>query len=369
MNRQHTTGDRLVDKKDIETLAAEKIQACFGSSSRLLSLTALAGDASSRRYYRALLDGGAAPRSAVIMELGGSALPLSSEELALFREPPRELPFLNLHRFLSGVGVRLPALYGHWVDHGILILQDLGDRSLWDSVQGLPAGEVIRWYEKALDQLLLIQITGTKARDDSCIAFQQRFDFRLYMWEFDHFIEYGLEKRPGSKINSREKAILRENFEEIARRLDSQPPCLNHRDYHSWNLMVSDGEVAVIDFQDALLAPPQYDLASLLNDRETDRIIRPEMEQRLIRYYLERRHEAGAKKISRDDFNEVYILSALQRDFKVVGRFHYLDLVKGKPGYKKYLPPTLKRLKRNLSRLPQTERLVPLLAAHFEEMR
>lgn len=358
-----------MEKKDIEKLAAEKIDACFGSHSRLLSLTALAGDASSRRYYRALLDGGAAPRSAVIMELGGSALPLSSEELALFKEPPRELPFLNLHRFLSRVGVRLPALYGHWMDQGILILEDLGDRSLWDSVQSLTPAEILGWYQKAIDQLLLIQIAGTKARDDSCIAFQQRFDFRLYMWEFDHFIEYGLEKRPGGKISSGEKAILRENFEEISRRLDSRTSCLNHRDYHSWNLMVTDGEVVVIDFQDALLAPPQYDLASLLNDRETDRIIRPEMEEQLIRYYIERRDEAGAKTTSRDDFNEVYTLSALQRDFKVIGRFHYLELVKGKPGYKKYLPPTVKRLKRNLLRLPQTERLVPLLAAHFEEMR
>jgi len=359
----------LQTSSKLEKLIAEKIHASFGSGAHLGSVTPLAGDASSRRYYRALLDGGAAPRSAVIMELGGSALPLSSEELALFKEPPKELPFLNLHRFLSRVGVRLPALYGHWVDQGILILEDLGDHSLWDSVQSLSPAEILGWYQKAIDQLLLIQIAGTKARDDSCIAFQQRFDFRLYMWEFDHFIEHGLEKRPGSKISSEEKAILRENFEEISRRLESQPPCLNHRDYHSWNLMVAEGEVAVIDFQDALLAPPQYDLASLLNDRETDRIIRPEMEGRLIRYYLERRDEAGAKTISRDDFNEVYILSALQRDFKVVGRFHYLELVKAKPGYKKYLPPTLKRLKRNLLRLPQTERLVPLLAAHFEEMR
>lgn len=353
----------------LEERVEKIIQASWGSEVRLLSITPLAGDASSRRYYRALLSGGRAPRSAIVMELAGSNLPLSSEELALFTEPPKELPFLNLHRFLSRVGVRLPALYGHWVDDGILLLEDLGERLLWDFAQTLSAAEVVRWYQKAIDQLLLIQIAGTRARDNSCIAFQQRFDFRLYMWEFDHFIEYGMEKRPGGKISSEEKAILRENFEEISRRLDSQPPCLNHRDYHSWNLMVSDGEVAVIDFQDALLAPPHYDLASLLNDRETDRLIRPDIEEQLIRYYLEQWDEAGAKAMSRDDFNELYILSALQRDFKVVGRFHYLDLVKGKPGYKKYLPPTLRRLKRNLLRLPQTERLVPLLAAHFEEMR
>ena len=356
-------------KTPLEQLAADKLGSFFGDRTRLLSLKPLAGDASSRRYYRALLDGPRAPRSAIIMELQGSSLPLSSEELAIFHEPPKELPFLNLHRFLNRLGVRIPALYGHWVEEGILLLEDLGDRSLWDSVQGLSPAEIIRWYEKAIDQLLLIQVAGTRAKDDSCIAFKQRFDFRLYMWEFGHFLEYGLEKRPGGKISPVERELLTRSFEDIASRLEGQPPCLNHRDYHSWNLMVLNGEVAVIDFQDALLAPPQYDLASLLNDRETDYIIQPDMEDHLIGYYLQKRDEAGEERVNRDEFSEIYILSAVQRDLKVIGRFHYLDLIKGKPGYKKYLPPTLKRLKRNLLRLPQTERLVPLLAEHFEEMR
>ena len=356
-------------KEPLKRLVADKIRASFGRQTQLLSLTPLAGDASSRRYYRALLAAPEAPSSAIVMELVGSSLPLSSEELAIFKEPPRELPFLNLHRFLSHLGVRIPALYGDWVDEGILLLEDLGDRSLWDSVQGLPFAEVIEWYERAIDQLLLIQTSGTKAADDACIAFKQRFDFRLTMWEFDHFIEYGLEKGVGRKISAGEKELLTKSFTEIARRLESQAPCLNHRDYHSWNLMVHKGEVAVIDFQDALLAPPQYDLASLLNDRETDSVIRPDMEAHLFDYYLHRRGEMGERRVNRDEFFEIYILSALQRDFKVVGRFYYLDLVKGKPGYKRYIPPTLRRLKRNLLRIPSLEKLVPILASHFEEMR
>jgi len=358
-----------VAKKPLEKLVAEKIQASFGSRADLLSITPLAGDASSRRYYRTLLDGSTAPRSAIVMELADSSLPLSSEELAIFKEPPQELPFLNLHRFLTRLGVRVPALYGSWMEEGLLLLEDLGDHCLWDAVQGLPRAEVIKWYEKAMDELLLIQIAGTKARDESCVAFQQRFDFRLYMWEFDHFIEYGLEKRPGGKLSAGEKKELIAVFKNISHRLDSYPSCLNHRDYHSWNLMVVNGEVAVIDFQDALLAPPQYDLASLLNDRETDRVVQPDIEDHLFRYYLHKRGAMGAERVDHDAFLEIYILSALQRDFKVVGRFHYLDLVKGKPGYKKYLPPTLRRLKRNLLRLPRLEKLVPVLAAHFEEMR
>jgi len=59
----------------------------------------------------------------------------------------------------------------------------------------------------------------------------------------------------------------------------------------------------------------------------------------------------------------------LQRDFKVVGRFYYLELIKGRPEYKKYIPPTLRRIKRNLLRAPTLDELVPVLAAHFEEMR
>jgi N-acetylmuramate 1-kinase len=355
--------------ESLEHVVAAKIRAALGGNAALVSLASLAGDASSRRYYRASVAGADSPASLIVMQMAGSSLPLSSEELAIFREPPKELPFLDVHRFLSRVSVRVPALYGAWGNEGIILLEDLGDRSLWDAIQGLPAADILSWYEKALDQLLLIQIQGTRNRDDSCIAFQQRFDFRLYLWEFDHFIEYGLEKRPGGKIGDADKKCLRESFEEMARVLAALPPCLSHRDYHSWNLMVSGGEIAVIDFQDALLAPPQYDLASLLNDRETDRVIRPEQEKHLIEYYLRKREAMGETAVSRDEFIEGYILSTLQRDFKVVGRFYYLDLVKGKPGYKKYIPPTLKRLRRNLERAPRFQNLIPILAAEFEEFR
>jgi aminoglycoside/choline kinase family phosphotransferase len=356
--------------ESLGNLVAKRIRDALGEKARLVSLAPLAGDASSRRYYRAEVEGTAAPASLIVMQLAGSSLPLSSEELAIFREPPKELPFLNVHRFLRQISVRVPELYGAWADEGILLLEDLGDRSLWDVIQELPAAEILSWYEKALDQLLLIQVEGTRQnKDASCIAFQQRFDLPLYMWEFDHFIEYGLEKRPGGKISDGDKKRLRESFEEMARVLAGLPPCLSHRDYHSWNLMVRDGEIAVIDFQDALLAPPQYDLASLLNDRETDRVIRPDLENHLIDYYLEKREAMGETRANRDEFVEGYILSVLQRDFKVVGRFYYLDIVKGKPGYKKYIPPTLKRLKRNLERVPRYKSLLPILAAEFEELR
>jgi N-acetylmuramate 1-kinase len=350
-------------------LTADKIHAVIGANTALDSLDPLAGDASSRRYYRARLSGPGAPKSVVVMELpAGMGLPLSSEELAIFKEGPKELPFLNLHRFLSHVGVKVPKLYGQWENEGILLLEDLGDTALWDRVQGLSDAEVIAWYQKAIDELLQLQVGGTQNRDDSCIAFQQRFDFKLYMWEFEHFIEYGLEKRPGARVNTAVLGELRKTFTNIAAMLDRQPACLNHRDYHSWNLMIHDEVVRVIDFQDALLAPPQYDLASLLNDRITDSVIQPPLERRLVAFYIDKSAHLEGRATHVDEFLEIYRLSAIQRDLKVIGRFYYLDRVKGKPGYMKFVPPTVRRLRRNLAELSETRKILPLLEEHLEAM-
>jgi N-acetylmuramate 1-kinase len=354
---------------DFEELIRKKLRAVFGQKTTTASLAALAGDASSRSYFRAKLMGIESPPSAIIMKLpSGNPLPLSSEELAVFKEPLAELPFLNMHRFLSNIGVKIPRLYGHWIEEGLLILEDLGDVALWDKVQGLPPSEVLAWYRKAIDELLVLQVRGTSERDESCIAFQQRFDFRLYMWEFEHFLEYGMAKRPGARVTATSMAQLRAAFLDIAKHLDSLSPCLNHRDYHSWNLMIHRDAVVMIDFQDALLAPPQYDLASLLNDRITDSVIQPDLEEKLVRYYIDRRAELEKRSAHQDEFFETYLLSAIQRDLKVVGRFYYLDMIRGKPGYRRFIPPTVRRLKRNLARLPQTESILPIVAEHYQEI-
>lgn len=351
-------------------IVGDKLRALFGAGAAMRSLDPLAGDASSRRYYRASLRAPGAPESMIVMELpAGTGLPLSSEELAIFKEGPRELPFLNVHRFLSKIGINVPAIYGHWENERIILLEDLGNTALWDRVQGLPDDEVLAWYQKAIDELLNLHHRAMRHRDDSCIAFQQRFDANLYLWEFEHFIEWGLEKRPGAAATLATIEPLRKQFSRIAAILDRRGACLSHRDYHSWNLMIDDGAVRVIDFQDALLAPPQYDLASLLNDRITDSVVRPDLEERLVRYYIDKSRELDGRILDADDFFEIYRLSAMQRDLKVIGRFYYLDIVKGKPGYRKFIAPTARRLMRNFDQTPQTRKILPLLREHFEAMQ
>jgi aminoglycoside/choline kinase family phosphotransferase len=97
-------------------------------------------------------------------------------------------------------------------------------------------------------------------------------------------------------------------------------------------------------------------------------VVQPQIEAQLVRYFFERKRDRENNSVSFDEFTEIYRLSAIQRDLKVIGRFYYLDIVKGKPGYMKFVPPTARRLKRNLVQTAQTKTILPLLIEHFEAM-
>jgi hypothetical protein len=336
----------------------------WGKDTRIGRVIPLTGDASSRSYARLYLEGNG-PRTTVVMILSGSVLPLSSDELAVFSEPLKELPYLNVYRFLRPLGVRVPALYYDGSKEGFLLLEDIGEVSLREAVAGLSAPQIEHLYRQAIDQLVLLQVEGTRQRDESCIAFQQRFDRRLFLWEFEHFIEWGLEKREGKPLRAAEGRELRPIFERISTQLDRAPRFLNHRDYHSWNLFVQNDEIRVIDFQDALLAPATYDLETLLNDRDTPTVITPDLEHSLVHYYHSIWHDRGGDTLPFDRLWEEYNLCLLQKACKVVGRFYYLELEKGKTGYTRYIPPTLATIHRVLARLLEYGRLQEIIAAHF----
>ena len=177
--------------------------------------------------YRAKLAGPATPSSViVIMELPRwCVLPLSSEELAIFKKPLKELPFLNVHRFLTRIGVKCrDSTTNRWTKD-FYFGRPGRSSSMGQSARSAAVGS-LGVVPKAIDELLVLQIRGTKGATNLA-AFQQRFDFRLYMWEFDHFLEFGLEKRPGTNINQTSKQELK-YFCQITQRLDSlfllEPP-------------------------------------------------------------------------------------------------------------------------------------------------
>lgn len=345
---------------EVESLA----RAAWGTDCRLVEAFALAGDASSRRYYRLRFEG-SSPRTAVLLLQSDAGLALSSEELAVFREPLREMPFLNVQRYLRSVGISVPEVYASAPESGLVLLEDLGDVTLWEAARAATPTGLLDLYRSAIDEMVSLQIAGEERRDERCIAFQQRFDGRLFLWEFDHFLEYGFS---GRALRGEDRTDLRRIFEDLAADLGGEPPVLAHRDYHSWNLFVQAGRIRVIDFQDALLAPPAYDLASLLTDRATPTLVGPELEVELTRHYCRVSAERTGRGLDEAKLRGRYFLMVLQRALKVVGRFHYLEEVKGKRGYRAMLPDTIRTVRRALENLPELGRLRSILVRSFPEL-
>lgn len=307
---------------------------------RVVDVAHLAGDFSARRYFRATLSGGGAPTTMVVMVLAGSGLPLSSEELGVFPEPLTELPFVDVHRLLTVIGAPVPEIYVAAVDQGLLLLEDAGDTVLWDAAIAAP-GEAEARYRVALDALLVLHERGTTHRPATSIAFKQGLDARLLQWELDHFVEWGVERRLGTTLSTTARHAYQESFDALIRELAPAETVLCHRDYHSWNILWRDDRPVIIDFQDAFLAPAEYDLASLLTDRITPRLVDPTMETRLLDHYWTARGRTYDRRR--------YALIALHRALKVVGRLHYIALAKNKPGPLAFLPDVLATTRRFLA--------------------
>jgi len=358
----------LLMEAELTARIGELVRRRFGGQAGVERLAPLAGDASTRRYARAWLAGPGTPASAVVMILADRGIAMSSDELAVFSRAPTELPYVNVHRFLQPLGVAVPELYADAAEEGLLLLEDVGDLCLRDAAQDKEPHQVEALFAAAIDQLLLLQINGTEQRRDDCLAFQQAFDERLFLWEFEHFIEHGLCRTDAPPVADRELELLRRHFGDMARFLAAQPRYLNHRDFHGWNLFVQNGRIRVLDFQDALLAPAPYDLATLLGDRDTPQLISPDLEQRLLRHYRMRWEEHGGPAWEPDELWTVYAMCALQKAFKVVGRFYYLERVKRKSGYLRYIPPTLRQIGRFLDDWPGGPELRAVLRRHFPEL-
>ena len=321
----------------------------------------LAGDASSRRYYRVTWE--AAPvATAVLMVVAGSGLSISSDELSSIGDVS-EMPFLNVQRWLAANAIAVPAVYAADSARGLALLEDVGDTTLWDAASA--ASDPLALYRDAIDGIVDLQRAGDTSVDARCIVFRQRFDRTLFLWEFDHFLEYGFGV---ARPTADEEAALRAAFAALAERLAAAPAAIAHRDYHSWNLFVQRGRIRVIDFQDALYAPITYDLASLLTDRRTPRLVTPERERELVGYFERRLLQQFGAAHATADLRRLYHETALQRALKVVGRFHYLERVKGKSGYVAMLPDTLATVRRCLDALPELGAVRAILARSFTEL-
>jgi aminoglycoside/choline kinase family phosphotransferase len=326
----------------------------------------LAGDASNRRYFRVRLQGH--PFGVILMQLAEpEGFKQSEEAVSGSSAHITELPFTNVLTHLRKTGVTVPQLYHYDHEAGLLYLEDFGDLTLAEACREADTATVRSLYGRATDLLVQFQVRGTTPNDAGCIAFHRRFDVPLLMWEFDHFLEYGVTARQGRSMEPADEAAVRKECQRIAELLAGQPQVFVHRDYHSRNLMVDAGRIGIIDFQDALMGPATYDLASLLKDAYI------ELDETLVDQLVERFLDglAAHKQIcvNRAAFRRLFDLTSIQRNLKAAGRFVYIDRVKRNPKFLADIPRVLGYVKRNLAKYPELAPLQRHLAPYVPELQ
>ncbi|HET9035428.1 MAG TPA: phosphotransferase [Myxococcaceae bacterium] len=308
----------------------------------------LKGDASNRSYLRV----GRWPDSHVVMVMPPG--PHRSEE-ASKGGPPDELPFLNVHRYLEGLGVRVPRILRYDAAAAMMVLEDLGDLT-FERALGGASREAL--YGRAVDLLAAMRAAAEARPDPRCVAYSRAFDEELYTWELHHFREYGLEAWSGKVPTAAEHAQLERAFAGIAGRLAAAPRGFTHRDYQSRNLMMTGGDLVLIDFQDALQGPWQYDLVALLRDSyvELEAGLVDEMIDRWLGAYA----RASGRTLDRGEFRRFFDLLTVQRKLKDAARFEFIHRVKKNSSFLPSIPASLRYAHAAMERLADDPDVVAL---------
>lgn len=300
----------------------------------------LVGDASSRRYSRVT----SGSKSWVLMEW----------------EPydPDNYSLLSVQRHFKKHHVLVPEVVGFSGELGIILYEDLGDITLEQEFYKTrnPYG-VLGYYRMALDELLKMHLIASKDRSP-CIAFNYEFDVEKLSWELNFMRKHFLEGVLNFKHLSSE---LEQEFVKLTTVLQKKDKFIQHRDYHSRNIMVTESKVRVIDFQDARLGLVQYDLVSLLRDAYVP--VPETLEKELLDYYLYRAKADFNQEWNAGEFEYLYEVQSLQRLLKAVGSFSSFWMLRNDKRYLKYIHNTMQRVRKGMDAMPD----FPVLAKALKD--
>ena len=286
----------------------------------------LAGDASFRRYFRATID---------------------SQNFIVMDAPPEKencKSFIEIARAFERASVRFPTIISEEICDGFLLLTDFGDRSL---LMALNTDSVDSLYQSAFDALLHMQKHKMVLPN---------FNDALYWREFEIFDTWYVKKNLNKTLSHHDEQQLKKCYQLLIDSAHNQPPVFVHRDYHSRNIMVcDDGQLGILDFQDAVLGPITYDLVSLLRDCYVAWPV-VQTEQWVHDFYQQTKLSVGF-----ETFLRWFDLMGLQRHLKCLGIFSRLYFRDGKMSYLKEIPRVLSYVMHVCDRYPEFAPLKSIL--------
>ena len=298
------------------------------------TLAAASSDASFRRYFR--WEG--AGRSFVVMDA----------------PPPQEncKPFVDIAFLLAKSGINVPKIYAEDLERGFLLLNDLGNKTYLDVIDSENADAL---FSDALQALLAFQQLPMVAPLPS-------YDVALLRRELELFPEWYVKRELGVEFDATQQQQWQKVSELLIDSALAQPKVLVHRDYMPRNLMLSEPNPGVLDFQDAVYGPVTYDVTCLFKDAFLS------WPEERVRGWLESYwQQASALNIPvQPDFEEFLRASDLmgvQRHLKVIGIFARICHRDGKPRYLGDVPRFFSYIEAVIARRPELADLQGLLAS------
>ena len=330
--------DEDVRLKLLENWLAQQLPGLFAEQGwgcvPAATLTSASSDASFRRYYRWQ----GAGRSLIVMDA----------------PPPQEdcRPFVNVAQLLAEARLNVPQILAADLERGFLLLNDLGRQTYLDVIN---EGNADALFVDAMQALLAFQQLPMDTPLPS-------YDDALLRRELQLFPEWYVQRHLGVEFSSAQQSAWQRVSQLLIDSALAQPKVLVHRDYMPRNLMLSEPNPGVLDFQDAVYGPVTYDITCLFKDAF---LSWPEAQVRhwLKQYWLQARAVGVPVQSVLDDFLRASDLMGVQRHLKVIGIFARICHRDGKPKYLGDVPRFFAYIEAVMARRPELAELGELLAS------